>query len=106
MPAGVTINTCTMNIPSGMHMNQERPTRLERKLSKDLKKEVHREEVALHHHLKEMERAEHHRKEAERLREDLAKLRIKQLRLEEKIEEHEIKAKRLEQTPPELSRLL
>ena len=84
------------------HMTDEKPTRLERKLTKDLKKEVHHEEVALHKHLKHLERAEHHRKEAEHLRENLAHLQIKALRLEEKIKEHEIRAQELEGVPIEL----
>ncbi len=73
----------------------DEPTRLERKLSKDLKKEEHRTEVALHKHLKDLEKAEKHRQEAEHLREQLAKLRIKELRITEKIEEHEVKARQL-----------
>ena len=83
-------------------MNDEKPTRLERKLTRDLKKEVHREEVALHDHLKHLEKADHHRKQAKHLREQLAGLQIKALRIEEKIQEHEIKASELEGVPIEL----
>lgn len=80
-------------------MTEENPTRLERKLSKELEKETHREQKALHHHLKNLEKAEHHRKEAETLRQHLAKLQIKEIRIQEKIQEHEIKARELESTP-------
>jgi hypothetical protein len=83
-------------------MTDEKPTRLERKLAKDLKKEVRHEEVALHKHLKHLEKAEHHRKQAEHLREELAHLQIKALRLEEKIREHEVRASELEGVPIEL----
>lgn len=83
-------------------MSQEKPTKLERKLTKELKKEVHREEMALHHHLQNLEKAEKHRKEAEHLREHLAKVQIKEIRLQEKIQEHEIKARELETVPVEL----
>ncbi len=79
----------------GMHMNEQKPTRLERKLTKELDKEQKLEEHALYHHLKMMEKAEHHRKVAEELRERLAKLQIKEARLEEKIYEHEVKAHKL-----------
>ena len=85
-----------------MHMTFEEPTKLELKLAKDLKKEAHREEVALHHHMKNVEKADKHRKEADHLRQELAKLQIKQIRLQEKIEEHELKARELEALPPEL----
>lgn len=87
---------------NGMHMFEEEPTRLERKLSKELKKEVHREEKALHHHLKNLEKAERHRREVEHLREQLAKIQIKEIRLQERIQEHEIKARELEGVPPEI----
>ncbi len=80
-------------------MNEEKPTKLERKLSKDLKKEVLREEKTLHHHLMNMQKADKHRKEAEHLREHLATLQIKEMRLQEKIQEHEIKARELETVP-------
>jgi hypothetical protein len=79
----------------------DEPTRLERKLSKDLKREERHAEVALHKHLKDLERAEKHRLEAEHLREQLAKLRIKELRIAEKIEEHEIKARQLMTSHPD-----
>ena len=85
-----------------MHMTFEEPTRLERKLAKDLKREAHGEEVALHHHLKMIEKADKHRKEADLLRKELAKLQVKQIRLQERIEEHELKARELEELPPEL----
>jgi chromosome segregation ATPase len=85
-----------------MHMFEEEPTRLERKLSKELKKEVHREEKALHNHLKNLEKADRHRREVEHLREQLAKIQIKEIRLQERIQEHEIKARELEGVPPEL----
>ena len=85
-----------------MHMSAEKPTRLERKLTKDLKKEVVREEHALHHHLKNLEKAERARREAEHLREELAKIHIKELRLQEKIDELEIKVRELSITPPTL----
>ncbi len=83
-------------------MSQEKPTKLERKLTKELKKEVHREEMALHHHLQNLEKAEKHRREAEHLREHLAKLQIKEIRLQEKIQEHEIQARELETVPAAL----
>lgn len=83
-------------------MTFEEPTRLERKLAKDLKREVHSEEAALHHHLKLIEKADKHRKEADALRRELAKLQIKQIRLQERIDEHELKARELEELPPEL----
>jgi hypothetical protein len=85
-----------------MHMSDDKPSRLERKLAKDLKKEVRREEHALHHHLKNLEKAEKHRMEAEHLREQLAKIHIKELRLQEKIDELEIKVRELGGMPPEL----
>lgn len=83
-------------------MTEDNPTRLERKLSKELEKEAHREQKALHHHLRNLEKAEHHRKEAESLRMHLAKLQIKEIRLQERIQEHELKARELETPPPEL----
>ena len=83
-------------------MTEEHPTRLERKLSKELEKETHREQKALHHHLKNLEKAERHRAEAEHLRLQMAKLAIKGIRLQEKIEEHEIKARDLEAVPPKV----
>lgn len=83
-------------------MSEEKPTKLERKLTKELKKEVHREETALHHHLQNLEKAEKHRKEAEHLREHLANIQIKEIRIQEKIQEHEIKARELEKVPVEL----
>ncbi len=91
------------NTKIGMHMTEQNPTRLERKLEKDLEKEAVREEKAFHHHLKNLEKAERHRKEAEALRHQLAKLQVKEMRLQEKIEEHELKARELETVPPELS---
>ena len=81
-------------------MTEEHPTRLERKLSKELEKETHREQKALHPHLKNLEKAERHRAEAEHLRLQMAKLAIKGIRLRERIEEHEIKARDLEAVPP------
>ena len=87
-------------------MTELNPTRLERKLSKELEKEVHREQKALHHHLKNLEKAEKHRTEAEHLRLQLAKVLIKEIRLQEKIEEHEIKARELETQPSELRHAL
>ncbi|UCC92683.1 MAG: hypothetical protein JSW25_08465 [Thermoplasmata archaeon] len=87
---------------NGMHMSQENPTRLERKLSKELEKEAHREQKALHHHLKNLEKAERHRREAEHLRQQLAKLQIKEIRIQERIQEHEIKARELEAIPSDL----
>ncbi|MCJ2541090.1 MAG: hypothetical protein LN414_07475 [Candidatus Thermoplasmatota archaeon] len=87
-----------------MHMTEEHPTRLERKLSKELQKETHREQKALHHHLKNLEKAERHRAEAEHLRLQLAKVQIKEIRLQERIEEHEIKARDLEAVPPQVHR--
>ncbi len=95
------INLEPDNISNGMHMTQQYPTRLERKLSKELEKEVHREQKALHHHLRNLEKAEKHRTEAEHLRLQLAKVQIKEIRLQERIEEHEIKARELEGPPPE-----
>ena len=85
-------------------MTEEHPTRLERKLSKELEKETHREQKALHHHLKNLEKAERHRAEAEHLRLQLAKVQIKEIRLQERIEEHEIKARDLEGVPPQVHR--
>ncbi len=85
-------------------MTEEHPTRLERKLSKELQKETHREQKALHHHLKNLEKAERHRAEAEHLRLQLAKVQIKEIRLQERIEEHEIKARDLEAVPPQVHR--
>jgi hypothetical protein len=72
---------------------------LERKLSKKLEKEAHREQKAFHHHLVNLEKAEKHRRDAEHLRMQLAKLQIKEIRLQEKIEEHEIQARELEAVP-------
>lgn len=83
-------------------MTEEHPTRLERKLSKELERETHREQIALHHHLKNLEKAERHRTEAEHLRLQLAKIQIKGIRLQERIEEHEIKVRELEAVPPVL----
>jgi hypothetical protein len=83
-----------------MHMSADQPTKLERKLAKDLKKEVRREEKALHHHLKNLEKAEKARLEAEHLRAELAKIHIKELRLQEKIDELEIKVRELSDSPP------
>ena len=83
-------------------MTEQNPTRLERKLEKKLKKEVIHEEKALHHHLKNLEKAERHRKDAEALRHQLAKLQVKEMRLQEKIQEHELKARELEAVPAEL----
>lgn len=83
-------------------MTEEHPTRLERKLSKELEMETHRVQIALHHHLKNLEKAERHRTEAEHLRLQLAKIQIKGLRLQERIEEHEIKARELEAVQPVL----
>ena len=80
-------------------MTEDNPTRLERKLSKELERENERKQKALHHHLKNLEKAEKHRKEAEALRLHLAKLHIKEIRIQEKIQEHEIKARELEATP-------
>ena len=85
-------------------MTEQNPTRLERKLEKKLKKEVIHEEKALHHHLKNLEKAERHRKDAEVLRRQLAKLQVKEMRLQEKIQEHELKARELETPPAELGR--
>jgi len=79
-----------------MHMTEQNPTRLERKLSKEMEREHVREEKALHHHLRNLEKAERHRREAEHLRNQLAKLQIKSIRLQERIQEHEIKARELE----------
>ena len=80
-------------------MNEEHPTRLERKLSKEIVKEEKREQKTLHHHLRNLEKAERHRREAEALRQHLAKLQIKELRLQERIDEHELKARELEDLP-------
>ena len=82
-----------------MHMSEKNSTRLERKLSKELERETKREQTALHHHLKNLEKAERHRREAENLRLRLAKLQIKEMRLQERIEEHELKARELEAVP-------
>lgn len=83
-------------------MTEEHPTRLERKLSKELEKEQKREQKALHHHLQNLERAERHRRDAEALRLKLAKLQIQEMRLQERIQEHELKARELEGEPTEL----
>jgi hypothetical protein len=79
-----------------MHMTEEHPTRLERKLSKELEKENKMEQKALHKHLVNLEKAERHRQEAETLRVKLAKMQVHEMRLQEKIEEHELKARELE----------
>ena len=77
-------------------MHNERPTRLERKLSKELEKEERREEATMVHHLHDIAKAEHHRQKAEQLRTKLVKLQIQEARLQERIEEHELQARQLE----------
>lgn len=77
-------------------MHEEPPTRLERKLSKELEKEERREETAMVRHLHAMAKAEHHRQKADQLRARLVKLQIAEARIQERIEEHELRAQQLE----------
>lgn len=75
-------------------------TRLERRLDKEIDRATIVEQSSLYHHIKDLEKAEKHRKEIEHLRKELAKLQLREARLEEKIREHEILVQRFESGGP------